>query len=343
MELVKRTVMNSLLLAGDIGGTNTRLRLADSQTKGLSPLYESNFVNSGFSDLVSIVQQFLAQAAAKLGDSPQPEKACFAVAGPVSNNTCKLTNLDWVLEGQQLEQELDIPQVALINDFAAVGYGVLQLDKNNPEDLLTLQEGKYQEDAPIAVIGAGTGLGEAFVIKGQVYATEGGHIDFAARTQDEFDLLKYLKAKYNLKRVSVERVVSGAGIADIYQFLRDEKHLQESPAIAAKMNDGDRAEVIAQAALNKSDPLCEKAMQMFIAAYGNEVGNFALKLLPFGGLYVAGGIAQKNLPLIKEEVFLKELTDKGRMKDLIRKVPIYVVKNPHVGLIGVAHYAATQL
>jgi glucokinase len=233
--------------------------------------------------------------------------------------------------------------VALINDFAAVGYGVLQLDKNNPEDLLILQEGEYRPDAPIAVIGAGTGLGEAFVIEGQVYATEGGHVDLAARTPEEFALLKYLKAKYNLDRVSVERVVSGPGIVNIYQFLRDEKHLKESPEIAAKMNSGDRAEVIAQAALNKSDPLCEKAMQMFIAAYGNEVGNFALKLLPYGGLYVAGGIAPKIMPLIQEGRFLKEVTEKGRMKELIQKIPLYIIRKSHVGLIGAAHYAATKL
>jgi glucokinase len=331
----------NLLLAGDIGGTNTRLRLADSQSEGLSPLYESNFVNSSFSDLVSIVQPFLAEAAKKLGDSPAPEKACFAVAGPVTDNACTLTNLGWKeLKGQELEQKLKIPRVALINDFAAVGYGVSQLDKKNSKDLVILQKGTYQEDAPIAVIGAGTGLGEAFVIQGKVYPTEGGHIDFASRTQDEFDLLKYLKAKYNLERVSVERVVSGPGIVNIYQFLRDEKHLKESPGILANMSSGDPAEAIAQAALNQSDPLCEKAMQMFKEAYASEVGNFALKLLPYGGLYVAGGIAPKILQeKILQESFLRELKKKGRMETLIEKIPLYLVNNEKVGLIGAAHYA----
>lgn len=335
--------MNSLLLAGDIGGTNARLCLADPQTKRWPSLYENSFLDSGFPDLESIVQRFLADAAEKLDDSPKPQKACFAVAGPVSNNTCTLTNLSWVLDGQKLARELNIPQVALINDFAAVGYGVLKLDKNNSEDLEILQKGEYQEDAPIAVIGAGTGLGEAFVIKGQVYATEGGHIDFAARKQEEFELLKYLQEKRKLTRVSVERVVSGAGIVDIYQFLRAVTHLEESPEIAANMSDGKPAEVITDAALNKSDPLCEKAIQMFIEAYSAEVGNFALKLLPYGGLYIAGGIAPKILPLMKEGKFLTTLTDKGRMKNLIEKIPIYIVKNPHVGLIGAAHYAATKL
>lgn len=339
----------TLLLAGDIGGTKTILRLVEESVgRSWRTLYEALYYSRDFPDLVPIVQRFLSAAGQQLGTAPRPEKACFAIAGPVVNDTSVLTNLDWVLEARRLEKELEIPKISLINDFAAVGYGILGLEVT---DLYTLQAATPQLDAPIAVLGAGTGLGEGFLIQQpggyQVFSTEGGHADFAPRTGLEFQLLQYLREKYDIQRISVERVVSGQGIVAIYQFLRDRQVAQESPEIGQiiktwEQETGrseksvDPAATIAVAALEKRDRLCEQTMQMFVEAYGTEAGNLALKLLPYGGLYVAGGIAAKILPLIKEGNFLRAFGQKGRVSSLLERVPVQVVLNPQVGLIGAA-------
>ena len=338
----------TLLLAGDIGGTKTILRLVEtSDSPGLRTIQEASYPSGDFPDLVPIVQQFLAQV-----NAPTPEKACFAIAGPVVNNTAKLTNLAWYLDTERLQQELNIPSVSLINDFAAVGYGIFGLTK---QDLLTLQVGKHQPEAPIAVIGAGTGLGEGFLIKQgnqyQVFPSEGGHADFAPRNELEFLLLKYLLDKHDIQRVSVERVVSGLGIVAIYQFLRDRKFATESPEIAQivrtweqeagqEEKSVDPGAAIGTAALQGSDRLSEQTLQLFIDAYGAEAGNLALKLLPYGGLYIAGGIAPKILPLIENSGFLLNFTQKGRMRRLLEEIPVYIILNPQVGLIGAALCAA---
>lgn len=343
----------TLLLAGDIGATKTILRLVEKPTRGELPtLYEEHYRSRDYPDLVPMVQEFLATAAAKTNDNSPPQAACFAIAGPVVNNTAKLTNLTWSLETQRLEQELNIAPIALINDFAAIGYGVLGL---KDADLHTLQAGLIQPSAPIAVIGAGTGLGQGFLIKQgdnyQVFPSEGGHADFAPRSELEFQLLKYLLDKHDIQRVSAERVVSGQGIVAIYQFLRDKSYATESPEIgqivstwekeAGKSEKSvDPAAVISTVALEKRDRLCERTMQIFVEAYGAEAGNLALKLLPYGGLYVAGGIAAKNLPLIQEGSFLHTFTSKGRMTSLLENIPIKIVLNPCVGLIGAALRAA---
>ncbi|XGV99948.1 MAG: glucokinase [Leptolyngbya sp. BL-A-14] len=347
----------TLLLAGDIGGTKTALRLVDAETNKPNPetnfktLHENRYVSANFVDLVPMVRQFLSEAEQGLGHAVTPEKACFAIAGPIVNNTSKLTNLSWSLSATRLSQQLEIAHVSLINDFAAVGYGVLGL---KPTDLMTLQAGKVQTDAPIAVIGAGTGLGQGFIIAQggdhKVYPTEGGHSDFAPRTEIEFQLSRYLLDKHNIQRISAERVVSGQGIVAIYQFLRDRQIAEESPDIKQVVRTWERetgreksvdpAAAISEAALEKRDRLSEQTMHMFVDAYGAEAGNLALKLLPYGGLYIAGGIAPKILPLIQESSFLSSLIDKGRMLPLLETVPVHIVLNPKVGLIGAALYAS---
>ncbi|MEP0760038.1 glucokinase [Trichocoleus sp. DQ-A2] len=344
-----------LLLAGDIGGTKTILRLVEASDSGelLQTLYEEIFPSGNFPDLVPMVRQFLMAAAGQLGETPKPEKACFAIAGPVVNNTSILTNLSWSLDSKRLEQQLGIAAVGLINDFAAVGYGVLGLTES---DLYTLQAGKHQEDAPIGVIGAGTGLGQGFLIRlasnaHKVFPSEGGHADFAPRSELEFQLLKYLLDKHNIQRISVERVVSGLGIVSIYQFLRDRKIAEESSEIGQMIRNWeqeigqkdktiDPAAIIGKAALEKRDRLCEQTMQIFVEAYGAEAGNLAIKLLPYGGLYVAGGIAAKILPLIQEGSFLHAFLNKGRVSPLLERMPVHIVLNPRVGLIGAAVCAA---
>ncbi len=338
----------TLLLAGDIGGTKTILRLVEqSDSLALRSICEERYSSQDFPDLVPIVQQFLAKA-----QTHTPQKACFAIAGPVVNNTAKLTNLTWFLDTQRLEQELGIQHITLINDFEAVGYGVLGLEA---EDILTLQAGKLQPSAPIAIIGAGTGLGQGFLIKHgdiyQVFPSEGGHADFAPRSELEFQLLKYLLEKHDIQRISVERVVSGLGILSIYQFLRDRKIASESPEVAEVVRTWeqetgkseksvDPSAAISKAALEKRDRLSEQTMQLFVEAYGAEAGNLALKLLPYGGLYLAGGIAAKILPLIKDGNFLLTFTQKGRMRSLLEDVPVHLVLNSQVGLIGAAICAA---
>lgn len=346
----------TIILAGDIGGTKTILSLFDAElidttakTPTLKSLFEQTYSSQNYIDLVPIVQEFLEAAAQNVKDYKKPQKACFGIAGPVVNNTCELTNLSWSLQSDRLQRELNISKIQLINDFAAIGYGVVGLSES---DLHFLQAGKPDPSAPIAVIGAGTGLGQGFVIplsQGgyQVFSTEGGHTDFAPRSELEFQLLNYLRELYNITRVSVERVVSGMGITGIYQFLRDHNLSQESPEmgqiyntwkqeIGQEQKTVDLAASISQAALAKSDYLSVQTMKIFVEAYGAEAGNLALKLLPYGGLYIAGGIAAKTLPLMKSGKFMRAFKQKGRVSPLLDKVPVGIVLNPKVGLIGAA-------
>ncbi|MGF1479650.1 MAG: glucokinase [Cyanophyceae cyanobacterium] len=322
-----------LLLAGDIGGTKTILRLVElSADSTFKTIHQVKYSSSNFPDLVPMVQQFLAAI-----EGYFPEVACFAIAGAVIDNTSKLTNLNWFLDSQRLEVELGIPKVSLLNDFAANCYGVLGL---NPADLHTLQDGKPSKTAPIAVIGAGTGLGEGFLVpqgdQYQIFASEGGHADFAPRSELELKLGSYLQEKYQTNHISVERLVSGRGIVDIYQGLRLHRVFPESPEIAEAMASQkvDAAAIISQAALERSDRLCEKTMEIFIETYAAQAGNLALTLLPFGGLYISGGIAAKILPLIQEERFLAAFRRKGRMSEILQQIPLHVVLNPQVGLLG---------
>ncbi|MGF1591411.1 MAG: glucokinase [Pleurocapsa sp.] len=334
------------LLAGDIGGTKTILRLVEVTAVSLTEktfktVKEAQYISANFPDLVPMVREFLAQ-----DQYLKPQLACFAIAGPVVNNTCHLTNLQWILDTQRLEMELDIPKISLINDFAANSFGILGL---KDFDVHTLQTGEARSNSPIAVIGAGTGLGEAFLVpqgkKYQIFASEGGHADFAPRNDLEIELLKYLRTKLKVERVSVERVVSGQGITSIYQFLRDYGFAEESSEIGERIRlweeqkkNIDPAAIISQAAFKQSDRLCEKTMEMFVEAYGAETGNLALKLLSYGGIYIAGGIAAKILPLMQDGRFLNTFKNKGRVSTLIEAVPVHIVLNPQVGLVGSVLY-----
>jgi glucokinase len=349
-----------ILLAGDIGGTKTILRLVDSEVPGSAgkipsqaTLCEQTYVSRAYTDLVPMVHRFLEDAANSLENPRSVEKACFGIAGPVVNNTSELTNLSWSLSAQRLERELAISRVTLINDFAAIGYGILGLSTT---DLITLQSAAANPDAPMAILGAGTGLGQGFIIPypdgtHRVFATEGGHADFAPRSSLEFQLLMYLREKNHLERISVERVVSGQGITSIYQFLRDKNPSEESPGMAQlyqtwlqeigrEEKTVDLAAAISKAALDNSDFLCQQSMKLFIEAYGAEAGNLALKILPYGGLYIAGGIAAKIMPLMQQGTFMNAFRNKGRMRSVLEKIPVHVIVNPRVGLIGAALRAA---
>jgi glucokinase len=347
------------ILAGDIGGTKTLLRLATKQNDGFSTLYEQRYASASYASFSDVIREFMAIAQTHFAQNqleiPKLSSACFGIAGPVRDRQSQLTNLGWTLDSDVLAQELGITHVSLINDFVAVGYGVLGLQ---PQDLYTLQTGLVKERSPIGVIGAGTGLGEAYLgwngDRYEVYPTEGGHTDFAPRNELEIELLKYLQKRHG--RVSVERIASGTGIIAIYQFLRDHLGLPESAEIAAKIQrwesgnqETDAAAAIANVALAnygsqeiaESDRLAVKTMQMFVEAYASEIGNLALKLIPNGGLYIAGGIAPKILPLLKDSQFLEIIKSKGRVSPVLEDLPIHIVLNPEVGLIGAMFYAAT--
>ncbi len=322
------------LLAGDIGGTKTLLHLSQLTATGLVTLHEASYPSANFKHLSPIVRQFLREAE----NSDPIAAACFAIAGPVQNDQSLVTNLSWQLDARQMEPDLGIAQIRLINDFAAVGYGILALQ---PEDVVVLQDRPKVSQAPMAVLGAGTGLGEALLIwQGDDYAvqaTEGGHADFAPRTDLEVGLMTFLRSRHG--RVSVERVVSGQGIYNIYEYLRSASFAVASDAVEAQFEQKDPAAVIATHALANSDILCAKALELFVAAYGAEAGNLALKSLPYGGLYLAGGVGAKILPKLQDGTFLENFSDKGRMRSLLENISISLIINPKVGLLGAALYA----
>ncbi|MFK8183645.1 MAG: glucokinase [Phormidesmis sp.] len=352
-----------MLLAGDVGGTKTILRLAtfsppiklQMKAPPIDTCYEQTYVSKSFAGLAEMVEVFLAEAEAALGERPSPTVACFGIAGPVVDNRSELTNLNWSLEAEALARRLAIAQVSLINDFAANGYGILGLTDS---DLHVLQDAPMLSQAPIAIIGAGTGLGEAFLIPQggcyHVFPGEGGHADFAPQNSSTYQLCRYLQKTEQLSRISVERVVSGTGLISVYQCLRDEARLApETPALAEAFERWEQAlatgeeapspaaEIAKQAAAG-DDILARRTMQLFIQLYGSEAGNFALKLLPYGGLYITGGIAAKILPMMEKEGFIDAFLDKGRMKPLLENIPVKVVLNPKVGLIGAVLYAARE-
>lgn len=324
------------LLAGDIGGTKTILRLEEVQAGNRKTLAEATYASSDYAHLNEIILQFLKDK------GERPQRACLAIAGPILDHTAQLTNLSWHLDAQQMQPDLQIPQIRLINDFAAVGYGILALE---PADLCVLQDVPAAPQQPIAVLGAGTGLGEALLVWEQdqyeVLPLEGGHTDFAARSELEIGLLCHLLKHHD--RVSVERVVSGQGIPAIYEYLHESGFAPPSPAVQAQLQTQDPAAVIAQHGLDKTDTLCDQTLEMFVAAYGAEAGNLALKSLPFGGVYIAGGIAPKLLPRMQEGTFAHNFLAKGRLRSLLETIPISLILNPKVGLMGAALVAARLL
>lgn len=321
-----------LVLAGDIGGTNTRLCLVETDGKNESTLREEIYP-SGNEGLVPLVRQFL-------GDESNVYKACFALAGPVLNNKCKITNLPWPeLDAARLQEELNIAKVSLINDFVAIGYNIV-LEKN--KSLVTLQEGEFLPDAPIAIIGAGTGLGKAFAVPEgdsyRVFPTEGGHESFAPDNLLAQELLAYLRAD---GKVDVERVVSGPGIVDIFRFLQDRKFASEDAGDFLSQFDPGAAIAKGAAA---GHFLCQQTMAIFVEAFGAAAGDMAVSFLPFGGLYIAGGIAAQNIELMQNGSFIKAFTDKARVNPvLLEKVPVHIVLNTLEGLRGAVKYAATKM
>ena len=322
-----------MILAGDIGGTNTRLALFEKIEKGFKSVAEKQFSSSAHRHLAEIVRVFLQE------NSHPVDRACFGVPGPVRENVAKLQNLPWIVDTNNLKQIFEHHYVWLINDLEANAYGLNELGEN---EFAVLNEGEAHPTGNQAVISAGTGLGQAGIYheNGELrpFATEGGHADFAPRSELEMELLRYLLTKF--ERVSVERVVSGMGLQNIYEFLRDVKGAEEPRWLAEEIREnGDLGAVVSNCGLSGKSAICEQTLEMFVSLYGAETGNLALQFLATGGVYLGGGIAPKILPMLKEEIFLKAFTAKGRMRELLEKIPVRVILNDKAALIGAAHYA----
>jgi glucokinase len=324
-----------MILAGDIGGTNARLALFDVQNGAYKLVSGSVFPSRQYRGLDEIVTKFVSDG------ELHPNLACFGVAGPVRNGRVETSNLPWVVDSKRLASELRLPSAILINDLEANAWGIAALE---PDDVVVLNQVK---DAPVgnkAVIAAGTGLGEAGMYwdgsKHHVFASEGGHTDFAPRNELEVDLLNYLRARFG--HVSYERIVSGPGLVNVFHFLRDTGRGAEPSWLTEQMASSDPAAAISMAALAGKCGLCEHAVDLFVSLYGAEAGNLALKIMATGGVYVGGGIAPKILPKLAGPLFMQSFNGKGRMQTLLESIPVKVVKNEKLALLGAARYAVAN-
>ena len=327
------------LLAADVGGTKVALALAAAG--GARPEIVAHHVYAcrEFSSLQPIIADFLQQPPVA-GHRGAIAAACLSVAGPVAANSVTLTNLDWKIAGNALAAELRLPEVRLINDFSAAGLGITRLA---PNELETLQVGSPVAQAARLIIGAGTGLGVGLLTWQDngyaVHASEAGHADFAPVDEVQDKLLVYLRRSYG--RVSYERVVSGPGLMRIFSFLQETGAGVPSRQLRdADKTRQDTAELIAEFALAKLDPLAVRALDLFVGIYGAFAGNMALATLARGGVYIAGGIAPKIAPKLREGAFMRAFTSKGRFSEVLATMPVQVVMDPQVGLYGALLEAA---
>ncbi len=331
-----------MILAGDVGGTKTVLAVFEGGVGSLEKIVEETVPSKG-SSLDEIISGFLTRHNIK-----GLTRACFGVPGAVVDGVCKTTNLPWTIDETTLRQTTGAAKVRLLNDLQAAAYGMLHLDES---ELVMLNPGRsLDRKKNLAVIAAGTGLGEALLVwDGERHipmASEGGHATFAPRNELEFELMKFLQRKHD-GHVSWERVVAGPGLASVYEFLRayhaDGDGPKESHAVKERMQREDVGAVVGIEAVKGQDALCVAAGQLFCALYGAEAGNLALKGLATGGVFIGGGIAPKILPLLRESGFMNNFVDKGRFRTLLSGVPVVVAQNDKAPLIGAAHYASRLL
>jgi glucokinase len=325
-----------MILAGDVGGTKTALALYELSSDGLQQQREASFASREHPSLQDILTEFL-----------KPERghplhaACFGVPGAVIDGRAQITNLPWVVEEKVLAGFLNTQHVKLLNDLEATAYGTLFL---RSDEVSILNPGTPPtRPANVAVIAAGTGLGEAILYSDGAHhypiASEGGHADFAPRSDEQIDLLRYLRDRCDGRHVSYERVLSGPGLHNIYNFLRDTKFAPEPRWLADALASGDPSATIAAHGLAGDDALCIEALHLFVSIYGAEAGNLALKCLAIGGVFVAGGIAPKILPVLQNGGFVRSFIDKGRCAEVLRRIPVKVALTPNTPLLGAAHLA----
>jgi glucokinase len=324
-----------VILAGDIGGTSTRLALFEVPSGRLRIIVEDRFPSREYSGLSEILRVFTAA-------HPHPLKAaCFGIAGPVREGRVETPNLPWVIEARALAGQLALRDVMLLNDLEANAWGVFTLED---DDVATLAAGMPAKDGNAAIISAGTGLGEAGYHWDRTnlhpFASEGGHSDFAPHDELTIELFRWLHRRHG--HVSWERVVSGPGLVNIFTFLRDAKHGTETKALAEAIRTGDPAAAISRAALEESSELAVKALDLFVTLYGAEAGNLALKMKATQGVWIGGGIAPKILPRLRRPGFLEAFHDKGRFRAVLEAIPVRVVLNDATALRGAAWHVHTS-
>ncbi len=322
-----------MILAGDIGGTNTRLALFDAAPGGLRIRHQATFPSRERSSLEATLSELLARHPVAV------TRASFGIAGPVRGGRCEATNLPWLVDAANVARHLGLERVGLFNDLVANAHGIPRL---RGRDIVTLARGTRGAHGNQALISAGTGLGQAGLIwdgaAHRPFASEGGHVDFAPRTPLEEELLDALRARHG--RVSYERVVSGPGLVNIYRFLRDSGRGDEPPWLTARLGTEDPGAVISELALAGGSPVCAQALDLFVTVYGAQAGNLALTMMATGGIYLGGGIAPKILAKLQEPGFLNAFTAKGRLRPLLLDIPVRVIMNPTTALLGAARHAA---
>ncbi len=326
--------MSRQVLAGDIGGTNARLAVVEvGGPAGTRIVHQARYPSSAAPGLASLVTRFYQETGAR------PGVACFGIACPVVDGDCQAPNLPWTVNRQALAREIGIPRTTIINDFGAVGHGLQSL---SDDEVVVLQQGSAIEGGPLALIGAGTGLGQSFLLKEggryAVHPSEGGHADFSPTNALERDLLAFLALEFG--RVSWERILSGPGLGNIYRFLKSSGVAEEQAVVRDEMAANDPAPVITRHGLAGTDPLCLRTLEVFASAYGSAAGNLALSVLASGGVYISGGIAPKIIRQLSSGVFMQAFLNKGRLSGVVARMPVRVILTDDVALYGAAAVAA---
>lgn len=328
-----------MILAGDIGGTHARLAFFDVENGEFKLVKLAVFPSQHYSGLDRIVAEFVKNAGI------HPAQACFGIAGPVTNGRVVASNLPWIVESELLASELEIRKAGLINDLEATGWGIGALKSS---DLVALNDIARKTSSPAggnqAVIAAGTGLGEGGLYwdgtRHYVFASEGGHCDFAPVDELQIALFQFLKSRFG--RVSYERILSGPGLVNVFEFLRDTQKAKIPDWLAEEISTGDPAAAVSTAAMEGKDATCEQALDIFISVFGAEAGNLALKLKATGGVFLAGGIAPKILAKLSSPLFLEPFLAKGRLRPLMDIMPVSVITNDQLALLGAARCALVE-
>jgi glucokinase len=325
-----------MILAGDIGGTNSRLAIFATDGGQLQSVIEETFASREHANLETILHKFMSSHELPI------DVACLGIAGPVKDGRSAAVNLAWSVDARKLMQELHIGTVKLLNDLEAYAYGIAML---TPEDFVSLNSGAADASGNAAVIAAGTGLGEAGLYwdgrQHRPFATEGGHTSFAPNDPLQVELLGFLWRE--LDHVSWERLLSGPGLLNIYRFLRDTGHGEEPAWLRREMQQHDPPAVISQAALAGSSILCQQALDLFVTLYGAEAGNLALKIMATAGVYVGGGIAPEIIQKLTDSTFMRAFVAKGRLESLLRDIPVHVIMNDKTALLGAARFAMLNM
>lgn len=325
-----------MYLVGDIGGTKTNIAVFELKDGGFITQHEKSFQSKDFDSLQTIVKSLVEH---DLKGKYKIDQACFGVAGPVKDGLCDATNLPWLVDSRKIAEVLNIDskKVFLLNDLEAAAYGIDVLEE---KDVYVLNKGTEQKNGARCLISAGTGLGESIIFwDGKKYKpcpSEGGHTDFAPRNKIEIDLLNNLINKYG--RISYERILSGPGLLNVYDFFKDTAYQNTPTWLSERLKKEDPAAVISEIGMSKKDECCEKALDLFVSIYGAEAGNLALTALATGGVFIGGGIAPKILNKIKEGSFMQAFTHKGRLSVMVSQMPVKVILNSKIPLLGCVNY-----